>query len=106
VSVHDLGEAHLKDIQHERIFQVSVDGEAERFPPLRTQPTSASPGEALAERIRAQVRRELEDAFTDSSHESQDHVPARSAKLTGSLSKLLLVAVAIAAILLLAQRIW
>jgi len=107
VSVHDLGEAHLKDVQHEHIFQVSVDGEPEGYPPLRTQPTSASPGEMLAERIQGQVLREIEEAFTDNRHGSQrDAVPARSSGALARLVKVLLLAMAVAAIVLLAARIW
>src|SRR3954469_16036696 len=61
-SVHDLGEAKLKDIQHEHVYQVSVDGGPTEFPPLKAdRPKSA--GEALAERIEAHVARELERAF-------------------------------------------
>ena len=45
-SVLDLGEAKLKDIQHERLFQLSVDGEQHSFPPLKTEveksPTTCS----------------------------------------------------------------
>jgi class 3 adenylate cyclase len=61
-AVHDLGEANLKDVQHEHIFQVSVDEEHRRFPPLKTEhPKSA--GEALAERIQAHVAEQIEQSF-------------------------------------------
>jgi class 3 adenylate cyclase len=60
--VHDLGEANLKDVQHEHVFQVSVDGGPKEFPPLKTEhPRSA--GEALAEKIQAQVEREIVASF-------------------------------------------
>jgi class 3 adenylate cyclase len=61
--VHDLGEAHLKDIQHEHVYQVSIDGGPTEFPPLKTDRRKTS-GEALAERIQAHVERQIEDAFT------------------------------------------
>ena len=60
--VHDLGEANLKDIQHEHVFQISVDDGPSTFPPLKTEhPKSA--GETLAERIQAQVEREIMQAL-------------------------------------------
>ena len=60
--VHDLGEANLKDIQHEHVFQVSIDDGPSRFPPLKTE-HAKSAGESLAERIQAQVEREILSAF-------------------------------------------
>ena len=64
VTVHDHGETQLKDIQHERIYELAVDGGRQSsFPPLKTQaPKSA--GDALAERITRQVERDLEQAFS------------------------------------------
>jgi class 3 adenylate cyclase len=62
-AVHDLGEANLKDVQHEHIYQVSVDGGPAEFPPLKAEhPKTAE--ERLAERIEAHVERQLEQAFT------------------------------------------
>jgi class 3 adenylate cyclase len=62
-AVHDLGEANLKDIQHEHIYQVSVDGGPSEFPPLKAaHPKTAE--ERLAERIEAHVERQLERAFS------------------------------------------
>jgi class 3 adenylate cyclase len=62
-AVHDLGEANLKDVQHEHIYQVSVDGGPAAFPPLKAEhPKTAE--ERLAERIEAHVERQLERAFT------------------------------------------
>jgi class 3 adenylate cyclase len=62
--VQDLGQTTLKDIQHEHVYQVSVDGGPAAFPPLKTaeaRPQSA--GERLAERITAQVEREIDESF-------------------------------------------
>src|SRR5215217_7605506 len=42
VTVHDHGEAQLKDIQHQRIYELAVDGGPSSFPPLKTDaPKSA-----------------------------------------------------------------
>jgi class 3 adenylate cyclase len=46
VSVHDLGEAQLKDVQHERIYQLSIDGQPSEFPPLK----AAGPAEGVERR--------------------------------------------------------
>jgi class 3 adenylate cyclase len=53
VAVVDLGQQHLKDVQHERIFQLAIDGD-QSFPPLKTHaPKSAS--DELGERIERHV---------------------------------------------------
>ena len=41
--VRDLGEANLKDVQHERIFELALAGQEDAFPPLKTAapPSSA-----------------------------------------------------------------
>jgi class 3 adenylate cyclase len=62
-SVLDLGEAKLKDIQHERLFQLSLDGDQHSFPPLKTE-VETSTEDLLGERIQAHVERRLEQAFT------------------------------------------
>jgi class 3 adenylate cyclase len=76
--VHDLGETSLKDIQHEHVYQVSIDGRPTEFPPLKAdRPKSAS--ETLAERIDAHVERELERAFTGEKASKASHAPVRMA---------------------------
>jgi class 3 adenylate cyclase len=73
VSVHDLGEAHLKDIQHEHVYQLSVDGGPCEFPPLKTatEPKTESWGEALSrqiqEHVQEQVQRDIEQSFAKGS---------------------------------------
>jgi hypothetical protein len=97
-AVHDLGEAKLKDVQHEHIYQVSVDEEHRRFPPLKTEhPKSA--GEALAERIQAHVAEQIEESFRAA--------PARGMQQTtkvaafGLVNLVLLVAAVVVIVLLL-----
>ena len=41
VAVVDLGQQHLKDVQHERIYQLTLDG-AQSFPPLKTDTPSGT----------------------------------------------------------------
>jgi hypothetical protein len=61
-AVRDLGQAHLKDIQHEHVFELSVDGSVEQRP-LKVE-SHRSMGERLAERIQAQVEQEIERSLT------------------------------------------
>jgi class 3 adenylate cyclase len=66
VTVHDLGEQHLKDVQHEHIYELTIDGRAVSPRPLKTQsPKSRQEDMAsrFEERITAYVERELESAF-------------------------------------------
>lgn len=101
VTLHDHGEAQLKDIQHERIYELSVDGEASSFPPLKTQaPKSA--GEAFAERIQRQVERNIEHAFRE---DSMPKVPVKLAAsgLAIAALGLALLAVAVLAVILLVK---
>jgi len=53
VAIVDLGRQNLKDVQHERIYQLAVDGD-QSFPPLKTHaPKSAS--DQLGDRIERHV---------------------------------------------------
>ena len=76
--VHDLGETSLKDIQHEHVYQVSIDGGPTEFPPLKTEHPKTA-GESLAERIEAHVERELERAFTGEKASKASNAPVRVA---------------------------
>ena len=66
-AVHDLGEQNLKDIQHEHIFELSVDGRSSAYKPLKTaaEPKKRSDDFAVRfeERIQNMVERHLERAF-------------------------------------------
>jgi class 3 adenylate cyclase len=98
-TVHDRGEARLKDIQHERIYELAVDRDPTSFPPLRTQ-APASAGEALAERIQRRVERDLEQAFSDGSSPKLPIGLAASGLAIAALSLALLAAAVVAVILL------
>jgi len=79
VAVHDLGEQHLKDVQHEHIYELTVDGRASSPRPLKTQ-TPKSRQEDMAtrfeDRITSYVERQLEAAFDE---EGTPKVPAKLA---------------------------
>jgi class 3 adenylate cyclase len=66
VSVHDLGRQNLKDIQHEHVYELTVDGRQSSFAPLKTQ-VSDSRSDAMAkrfeERVTSYVEQQLESAF-------------------------------------------
>ena len=62
VSVVDLGRQNLKDVQHERIFQLALDGGPESFPPLKTE-APKSGADALGERIERHVDEMLEQSL-------------------------------------------
>src|SRR5262245_54235400 len=61
-SMHDLGSTALKDVQHEHIYELAVDGESS-FPPLKADAPKSS-GDLLAERIQRHVAEQIEASFT------------------------------------------
>jgi len=61
-AVVDLGRQNLKDIQHERIYQLALESGPSEFPPLKTYPHEDSP-DALADRINRRVSEHVERAL-------------------------------------------
>jgi class 3 adenylate cyclase len=61
-SVHDLGKTSLKDVQHEHIYELAVDG-GSSFPPLKTDAPRSS-GDLLAERIQRHVEEQILAGFS------------------------------------------
>jgi class 3 adenylate cyclase len=62
VSIRDLGQAHLKDVQHERIFELALEDRPAEFPPLKTtQPNTAA--DDLAAQIERKVHEQILSAF-------------------------------------------
>jgi class 3 adenylate cyclase len=61
VSVVDLGQQNLKDVQHERIYQLALDGQ-QSFPPLKTD-TPKSASDELGERIERHVEEMIAQSF-------------------------------------------
>ena len=66
VAVHDLGQQNLKDVQHEHIYELTIDGRSLAGKPLKTE-TPKSPeedmGARFAERINTMVESQLESVF-------------------------------------------
>ena len=66
VAVHDLGQQHLKDVQHEHIYELTIDGRSLAGKPLKTDKPKSSEediGERFAERINTMVESQLESVF-------------------------------------------
>jgi class 3 adenylate cyclase len=68
VAVHDLGEQHLKDVQHEHIYELTVDGRRVPARPLKTSPPDRRSSKEqisarFSDRINAYVERQLKSAF-------------------------------------------
>jgi class 3 adenylate cyclase len=62
LEIRDLGEANLKDVQHERIFQLAPAEQGDRYPPLKTAAPKTS-ADALAEEIERKVHEQILASF-------------------------------------------
>lgn len=56
VEIRDLGQANLKDVQHERIFELALADQHSDFPPLKT-----APAETAADDLAAQIERKVHE---------------------------------------------
>jgi class 3 adenylate cyclase len=106
VAVLDLGEQHLKDVQHEHIYEVSVDGAAKGYKPApATRVDRKSRADAMAERFEERVQdyveRQLEQAFAG----TEPQAPTRLALggLGIAAAALVLLAVAVLVVVLLVK---
>jgi class 3 adenylate cyclase len=66
VSVRDLGNQHLKDVQYEHVYELSLEEERTEFPPLKAERKGRA--DAMAEdfgrRIEDYVEQQLQSAFS------------------------------------------
>ena len=65
-SVHDLGKQNLKDIQHEHVYELAVDGRPGSFQPLKTQAVDSrvdAMAKRFEDRVTSYVEQQLEAAF-------------------------------------------
>ena len=99
VSVVDLGQQDLKDVQHERIFQLALDDGPKSFPPLKTE-APKSGADALAERIERHVEEMIEQSLSSSLSDNPAALATRWT-LVGLLNLVVLVAAIVAIVLLL-----
>jgi class 3 adenylate cyclase len=86
-AIVDLGRQNLKDVQHERIYQLSLGDEPQDFPALKTQPHEDSPDE-LARRIQRRVSEHVERSLEESLSGRPPKVPTKLA--VGGIGILLL----------------
>jgi class 3 adenylate cyclase len=66
VAVHDLGQQHLKDVQHEHIYELTIDGRSLADRPLKTEKPQSKQEDMAArmeERIDAYVKDQIESAM-------------------------------------------
>ncbi|HZD88082.1 MAG TPA: adenylate/guanylate cyclase domain-containing protein [Gaiellaceae bacterium] len=108
VAVHDLGEQHLKDVQHEHIYELTIDGGAVSPRPLKTeQPASRQEDMAsrFEQRINAYVEQQLEASLAG---EGAPKVPAKLAfgGAAIGLGILFMLAVLLVAIVLLVKTVF
>jgi class 3 adenylate cyclase len=113
VSIRDLGEAHLKDIQHERIYELSMAGQQpDQFPPLKT---AAAPTDAddLAAQIKQKVHEQILAGFEVGEPPSPPSPPSPPQASTTKLAKLsvlglfnlVLLVIAVVAIILIVRAV-
>jgi class 3 adenylate cyclase len=101
VEVRDLGKAHLKDVQHERIFELALtDGRAE-FPPLKMEAP-----ETDADQLAKEIERRVHEQILAGFDRRPRGAPTKLAKMAlVGLVSLVLLAVAVIAIVLLVRAL-
>jgi class 3 adenylate cyclase len=105
VTVRDLGEQHLKDIQHEHVYELALDEQHREFPPLKAEKANR---EDLSERFERQisdyVEQQLERAFTGAGPEKVHRLALGGLSLAaGGLVVLVLLVAAVVGIVLLVK---
>ncbi|HYZ19687.1 MAG TPA: adenylate/guanylate cyclase domain-containing protein [Gaiellaceae bacterium] len=110
VSVVDLGRQNLKDIQHERLFQLALDDQDRAFPPLKTEEPE-SDATLLAKEIQDHVREQILESLSGAGPtRKKKRKRARSEEglkyTVIGLVELLLVVLAIAAIVLIVKAVF
>jgi class 3 adenylate cyclase len=93
VSVVDLGQQNLKDVQHERLYQLAMDGQ-QSFPPLKTDaPKSASDelGDRIERHVEEMIARSFNPATKDARGKSKGQVDTLRYTVSGLIQLLLVV---------------
>jgi class 3 adenylate cyclase len=111
VAVHDLGQQHLKDVQHEHIYELTVDGRKASARPLKTQAPKSREEQIASrfeERIQSFVEKQLERALLGTEEGRPPKVPAKLAfgGAAVGLGVLLMLLVVLAAVALLIKTLF
>jgi class 3 adenylate cyclase len=102
VAVHDLGEQNLKDIQHERVYELTLDGRPTTARPLKTEakdPRADAMASRFEQRIQSYVEQQLEAAFTHGEAPKMPYKLAAGGLGIAFLSLLVLLAFVVAIVL-------
>jgi class 3 adenylate cyclase len=97
VSIRDLGQAQLKDIQHERIYELAREDRRTEFPPLKTTPTKTG-ADDLADQIERKVHEQILASF-DNPRGASRHTAFGLANLVFLLAAAALIFVIVRAVL-------
>jgi class 3 adenylate cyclase len=62
-NIRDLGRQHLKDVQYEHVYELSLGDSGERFPPLKEHDATAAMEQRFEDRINRYVEGQLEAAL-------------------------------------------
>jgi class 3 adenylate cyclase len=95
VSIRDLGETRLKDVQHERLFQVTLSEQPGEHPPPKAAPTRTK-ADDLAREIESRVHEQILAGFDRRRDSSRKLVKLT---LIGVLNLVLLAAAVVAIVL-------
>jgi class 3 adenylate cyclase len=104
VAVHDLGEQHLKDIQHEHIYEVSVDGAPPGSKPLKTTAPSTLESR-LEQQINAYVERQIGRALGEGESKSEAGLMKLAAGGLGILFGLVVLGIVVVVVIWLLVRL-
>jgi class 3 adenylate cyclase len=98
VNVRDLGRQHLKDVQYEHVYELSLQESGERFPPLKEHDAGGAMEKRFEDRINRYVESQLDAALSP-------HPGKQIQFAAGGLLTLVLVAAAIVAIVFLVKLV-
>jgi class 3 adenylate cyclase len=102
VEVRDLGDARLKDVQHERIFQLALTEGREDFPPLKTTAPDSD-----ADQLGKQIEKHVHEQILAGLERGRPGAAAKQMKMgLVGLTNLILLAVAVLVLLLVARAIF
>jgi class 3 adenylate cyclase len=107
VQVVDLGTQRLKDVDSERIFQLSLDGEPDRFPVLKGRdPAWKSHADALGEEFSDRIGRFVEQQIDRSIARTKQPPPTPAKKPTNAAEILAVVILGVIALIVVIRYVF